>query len=205
MLDEMDGILLRAAELSGNQKLLKRMKRKKSVYTFHVTFEKGTSAKGSLINTEDPDHDVSYRMLYQLTKNRTDWSAFCSEMKRLYGHLPLSIGMVIDMLADLEGTDVESMTVVLCVDGLQKLTNNGTKDCDLYSVLASICSFMNASKAFAVCVCSATVQTPVKEALANSSQRRVFLVPPVITGDVLGAKTRLERQLVDDMGAWPSS
>nr|WNO07189.1 CRN effector protein [Phytophthora cinnamomi] len=129
MLDEMDGILLRAAELSGSQELVRRMQK---VYIFHVTFENGTAAHGSLINPENPDYDVSYRMLYQLTKDRrTDWPAFCYEMKRLYGHFPLSIGTVISMLADMEMTDVENATVVLCVDGLQKLMNDKSKVCDL--------------------------------------------------------------------------
>ncbi|KAJ8550531.1 hypothetical protein ON010_g10539 [Phytophthora cinnamomi] len=198
MLDEMDGILLRAAELSGSQELVRRMQK---VYIFHVTFENGTAAQGSLINPDCPDYDISYRMLYQLTKDRrTDWPAFCADVKRRYGHLPLSIGTVIQLLADLEMTDITNMTVVLCLDGLQKLLNNDPRELDLYAVLASVCYVMNASKAFSVCVCAATVQNPVDAALSDSPQKRVFLVPPVITDDVLGASTRLERQLVEDMG-----
>ncbi|KAL7686317.1 hypothetical protein Plhal304r1_c027g0090381 [Plasmopara halstedii] len=53
--------------------------------------------------------------------------------------------------------DVKDMSLILCLDGLQKLLNDGTKGCNSYLVLASICRFLNSPVAFVVCVCSATV------------------------------------------------
>lgn len=119
-----------------------------------------------------------------------------------YPALRLCVEVVIDILAKLEKIDhVNDMTVILCVDGLQKFSNNGTKDCAFYRILASICSFLNASTAFAVCVCAATIQSPVRQALSDSPQKRVLLLPPPLHGDeILVPRTRLEKQLVDDMG-----
>ncbi|OQR89637.1 crinkler (CRN) domain-containing protein [Thraustotheca clavata] len=201
MLDEMKGLLCEAAVWSKNQALVKRMK---SAYVFRVTFENGTAAVGSLLDGKNPEFDISYRMLYQLAKEKheKEWPQFSWELKNTYSNLPLTIGKVIAILANLENVDsVKDMSVILCVDGLQKLVNDGTKSCDFYRVLTSICSFLNSSTAFAVCVCSATVQSPVDVALSESPQKRVFLVPAALCGDqVLKPRTRLEKQLVDDMG-----
>ncbi|KAE9171266.1 hypothetical protein PF002_g29866 [Phytophthora fragariae] len=199
MLDEMKKLLCDAAARSKDQDLMERME---SAYVFRVTFENGTAPLGSLLAEKNPEFDVSYRMLYQLAKDRKDWPAFVFELKQSYTKLPLYIEMVIDILAELKKVDnVKDMTVILCVDGLQKLVDDGTKKCDFYRVLTTICRFLNSSRAFAVCVCSATVQTPVDQALSYSHQKRVYLLPPALRGwDVLKPRTRLEEQLVDDMG-----
>ncbi|KAE8964266.1 hypothetical protein PR002_g29027 [Phytophthora rubi] len=199
MLDEMKKLLCDAAARSKDQDLMERME---SACVFRVTFENGTAPLGSLLAEKNPEFDVSYRMLYQLAKDRKDWPAFVFELKQSYTKLPLYIEMVIDILAELKKVDnVKDMTVILCVDGLQKLVDDGTKKCDFYRVLTTICRFLNSSRAFAVCVCSATVQTPVDQALSYSHQKRVYLLPPALRGwDVLKPRTRLEEQLVDDMG-----
>ncbi|KAE8996982.1 hypothetical protein PR002_g19157 [Phytophthora rubi] len=117
MLDEMKDLLCKAAERSKNQNLVKRMA---SAYTFHVTFEDGTGSNGSLLLSDEvPEYDVSYRMLYQLTKEIGDWTVFHNELKRSYGHLLLTIATVVDMLAELTMTDVENLTVILCVNGFR--------------------------------------------------------------------------------------
>ncbi|DBA01640.1 TPA: hypothetical protein N0F65_010291 [Lagenidium giganteum] len=96
------------------------------------------------------------------------------ELKRKYSNLPSTIGKVIKILSKLRDRQkIAVMTVVLCADGVQKMGNNGTKRCDLYGVLNSICGFLNASTAFTVCVCSTTFQMPIEEALADSFQLRV--------------------------------
>lgn len=93
------------------------------------------------------------------------------------------------------------MTIILCVNGRQKFSNNGTKDCAFCRKLTSICSFLNSSTAFAVCVCAAKIQSPVRQALSDSPQKRVLLLPPPLRDDeILAPRTRLEKQLVDDMG-----
>ncbi|EGZ27799.1 hypothetical protein PHYSODRAFT_554186 [Phytophthora sojae] len=199
MLDQMKGLMCAAAALSNNRKLKERME---NAFVFSVTFENGTSATGSLLDRDNPEFDISYRMLYQLSKDKKAWPVFVDKLRMMCSSLPLRIQIVIDILAKLKGIDdVKKMTVILCVDGLQKLVNDGTKSCDFYRVLASVCSFLNSSRAFAVCVCSATVQSPVDLALSDSPQKRVFLVPPPLRGhEVLPTKTRIEKQLVDDMG-----
>ncbi|KAE8971312.1 hypothetical protein PR003_g27971 [Phytophthora rubi] len=112
------------------------------------------------------------------------------------------MGMVIEILATLKKVDnVEDITVILCVDGLHHLVNDGTKTCDFNRVMSTICGFLSSSRAFAVCVCSATAQTPVDLALSVSPQKRVYLSPPALCGEeVLKPRTRLEKLLVDDMG-----
>ncbi|ETI35539.1 hypothetical protein F443_18128 [Phytophthora nicotianae P1569] len=126
-LDEMKGLLSAAAARSKNQALLDRMN---SAYVFHVTFGNGTSPTGSLLDRDNPDYDVSYRMLYQLAKDRRNWKKFAKTLKTSYQSLELTIEASIDVLAKLEEIDsVRDMTVILCVDGLQKLVNRDSKSC----------------------------------------------------------------------------
>jgi hypothetical protein len=135
--------------------------------------------------------------------SRSTWSTFALELKKSYSHLASTIGALIRLLAKLEKIDnVKDMTVILCVDGLQKLVNDGTQGCDFYRVLTSIYSLLNTSTAFTicVCVCLATVQKPIRQALADSPQKRMFLIPPPLCGrEVLATRTRIEKQLADDM------
>jgi hypothetical protein len=168
MLDEMKGLLCEAAERSGDRELVSRMKK---AYEFRVTFENGTSSDGRLLDDANPESDVSFRMLYQLTRESNRWKSFSEKLDGSHG---LSIEGVVEILAKLENNDdLKDMTLILCVDGLQKLVNDGTKTCAFYRVLTSICCFLNSSSAFAVCVCSATVHKPLVEALADSTQKRV--------------------------------
>ncbi|KAF1782670.1 hypothetical protein GQ600_25718 [Phytophthora cactorum] len=199
MLDEMKGLLCKAAEQSGEHELISSLKK---AYEFRVTFENGTSALGSLLDEKNPELDVSFRILYQLAKERKPWMGFVDQLQGSYPSLRLRIEAVINIVVKLEKIeDVKDMTVILCVDGLQKIVNDGTKTCDFYCVLTAICSFLNSSRAFTVCVCSATVHEPVREALADSTQQRVFLLPPPLRGHkFLATRTRIEKQLVDDMG-----
>ncbi|KAG7376546.1 hypothetical protein PHYPSEUDO_013157 [Phytophthora pseudosyringae] len=171
MLDEMQGLLCEAAELSDDRELASKMKK-------------------------------AYRMLYQLARERNPWMAFVDQLKDSCPSLRLRIESVIDIVAKLEKIDnVKDMTVILCVDGLQKLVLDKTKTSDFYRVLTAICRFLNSSRAFVVCVCSATVQKPLSEALVGSTQKRVFLLPPPLHGhDIIAPRTRMEKQLVDDMG-----
>ncbi|KAL3670242.1 hypothetical protein V7S43_004555 [Phytophthora oleae] len=83
MLDEMKGLLCEAAARAENRELLERMK---NAYVFNVAFENGTAACGSLCNPDHPDYDVSYRMLYQLTKEENKWSVFLKRVKDSYGN-----------------------------------------------------------------------------------------------------------------------
>ncbi|KAH9097057.1 hypothetical protein Ae201684P_011786 [Aphanomyces euteiches] len=198
MLDEMKGMLCKAAVQSKNQELVNRME---SAYVFRVTFGNDPAYDGSLLDSNNPEFDISYRMIYQLAKLGIVWDVFVSTLTN-FTSLELRIKQVMVILAKLEEiSNVEDMSVILCVDDLQKLTNNGTMNCAFYRVLASVCKFLNSSTVFAVCVCSATIQSPVELALSDPRQKCVFLVPPVLRGNrVLKSTTRLEKQLVDDMG-----
>ncbi|KAE9268264.1 hypothetical protein PF001_g29723 [Phytophthora fragariae] len=199
MLDEMKGLLCEAAKQSQQQELVERME---NAYVFRVTFEDGTCTTGNLLDSKCPEFDVSYRMLYQLAKDRIEWPQFVDRLVESYPSLRLRIETVMEILATLEKVDnMKNMTVILCVDGLQKLNNDGTMACALYRVLATICGFLNSSRAFAVCVCSATMEIPVERALSYSSQRRVYLPPPALRGEeVLEPRTKFEKRLVNDMG-----
>ncbi|DAZ93868.1 TPA: hypothetical protein N0F65_008134 [Lagenidium giganteum] len=109
-------------------------------------------------------------MLYQLAKGGIKWNKFAKTLKNSYRLLELDIEEVIAILAKLKKIDnVKDISVILCVDGLQ---NDGSKICDFYNVLAAICRFMTSSTAFAVCVCSATVQSPLRAVVPGSLQKR---------------------------------
>ncbi|POM80159.1 LOW QUALITY PROTEIN: Crinkler (CRN) domain containing hypothetical protein, partial [Phytophthora palmivora] len=196
MLDEMKNLLCQAAEQSMDQEFIKRME---NAYVFNMTFGDHTAAIHSL---RVPEYEISYRMLYQLSKEKPGWSTFRYELERSYSNLPLTIGSVIALLAKLEKINhMKDMTVVLCVDGLQKLVYDDTKTCGFYRVLTSIYSFLNSSIAFAVCVCSSTVQGPIRQAFVDSPQMHQFLLPPLLDGHkILTTRTRIAKQLVDDMG-----
>ncbi|KAK1944394.1 hypothetical protein P3T76_004306 [Phytophthora citrophthora] len=59
----MKGLLIRAAERSKGQTLIKRMK---NAYVFKVTFETD-STTGTLLNHDYAEFHISYRMLYQFS------------------------------------------------------------------------------------------------------------------------------------------
>ncbi|OWY96982.1 Crinkler (CRN), partial [Phytophthora megakarya] len=198
MLDEMKNLVCQSAKLSENEALIDRMK---DIYVFNVTFENDTAATGSLVKRDVPEFDISYRMLYQLVKEgkKTPWATFVRKVKKLYSRLPFTIERVIAILAQLKKVDdMQKMTVILCVDGLERLENDGSKQCDFYRVLSSICSFLNSSKAFSICVCSASMQY---EALADSTLKHKYLIPPSLDGNrICVSWTRSARQVLDDIG-----
>ncbi|ETN01923.1 hypothetical protein PPTG_16988 [Phytophthora nicotianae INRA-310] len=99
--------------------------------------------------------------------------------------------------------------IILSPDCVRKLFP-GSKDSDFYTVFASLCDLVNASKSWVIVICAATIYQPVDEFLAASPQWREMLQTtslkrPKINGrDVFdtfaygnGALTQL---LVDDMG-----
>ncbi|KAG1711953.1 hypothetical protein DVH05_009193 [Phytophthora capsici] len=188
MLDEMKGLLCEAAMRSEDQVLIDRMN---SAYMFRVTFENGTPATGSLLNPDIPEYDISYRMLYQLSTGDKSFGSFTDRLK-MFSQQRFRIEDVIDILAELEKIDdVKNMTVILCVDALQQLVNDDAKTCDFYRIIRSICDFLNSSTAFAVCVCSSTIEEPVREALIVSPQKCLYLVPPELHGEDMYLATTL--------------
>jgi hypothetical protein len=64
-------------------------------------------------------------MLYQLAKDRNDWLIFVHELKQPYRELPLTIGWWSRSCQTGEIDEWGDMTIILCVDGLQKLVDDG--------------------------------------------------------------------------------
>ncbi|KAE9280104.1 hypothetical protein PR003_g28049, partial [Phytophthora rubi] len=175
MLDEMKGLLCEAAKQSQQQELVERMK---NAYVFRVTFEGGTSSTGNLLDSECPEFDVSYRMLYQLAKDRIEWPKFVDQLVESYPSLFLCIEEVMEILATLEKIgNMKNMTVILCVDGLQQLVYDGTKSCAFYRVLATICGFLNSSRAFAVCVYYASRSLPAMSVSSSEESEYAYREP----------------------------
>ncbi|GMF33686.1 unnamed protein product [Phytophthora lilii] len=137
-----------------------------------------------------------------LAKERKDWPTHVVALKNSLGKLPLTIGKVLEFVAKQKKMqNVEDVTVIFCVDGLQHAQNNITENFDLTRVLSSICDVLQSSTPFIVCVCSATVCKPISEVLAHFSRPHVHLLPPPLRGhEIVNARTRIEKQLVDDMG-----
>ncbi|EEY60758.1 crinkler (CRN) domain-containing protein [Phytophthora infestans T30-4] len=198
-IDEMKNLLCKAAEQSENQDLVKRMT---NAYVFSLAFGGRTGTTGKLIDSHSPEVDICFRMLYQLLKENESWMEFVFRLMKSSSSICLSICAVIRMLAKLEQIDnVRDMTVVLCVEGIHKLENDGTYGCDFYRVLSCVIMFLNSSTAFAVCVSSTTAQEPFTQAFMQFQQKRVFLYPPSLNGhEILRPRSRIGKQLVDDMG-----
>ncbi|KAG9412952.1 hypothetical protein AC1031_015968 [Aphanomyces cochlioides] len=195
MLDEMKKLLcIAAAEVVKDDSLATRLK---SAFEFRLDFNHGSEP----IEILNPEFDVSCRMLYQLSKvSKEPWIVFYYRWKNLSRFL--RIEQVMDVLAQLQAIDnVEDMTVIICVDGLQNLHDDSRTTSAMHSVLDSIYHFVNTSRAFVVCVCAATIYEPVDEVLENTSQRFLHLHPPPLRGEkVIAASDRATRQLIEDMG-----
>ncbi|GMF23225.1 unnamed protein product [Phytophthora lilii] len=135
-----------------------------------------------------------------LAKERKDWPTHVVALKNSLGKLPLTIGKVLEFVAKLKKMqDVEDMTVIFCVDGLQHVENDDF--CTLSRIVKAICCFLNSSRVFTVWVCSATAERSVSEVLGKCTQQRVYLLLPPLRGhEIITPKTEMEKQLVDDMG-----
>ncbi|EGZ28983.1 hypothetical protein PHYSODRAFT_469680, partial [Phytophthora sojae] len=202
MLDNMKSLLCGAAKLSKDEDLMARME---SAYVFRITFADGPEQDSQLIDDIYGDLDISYRMIYQLYKHKREvaWPLFVSKLKGVYSKTVFFIEEVLVLLAKLEQIDkLQDMTVLLCVDGLDRLHHDGIKQSSKYlRVMNAIISFLNASKAFVVCACASRLASPFHEVQMVFRQRCTYLVPPTLNGDeILSPRTRIEQILVEDMG-----
>ena len=201
LLREMQGLLSQAAKASPDPELVQRIDH---AFVFHVTFTNGTYPDGRLINQQHPEYEISLRMLYQmLRKEYQEWLTFIDRVSDLCPSFHLGIETVIHLVAQLQKIkDLKDMTVIVCIDGLQMLINDGTTSCDLHRVLKSLCRFLNSSTAFSICVCASPLADPVKTVFSSSEQQLAYVVPPPMNGEfLLGPDSSdLEKQLVEDMG-----
>ncbi|KAF0716953.1 hypothetical protein As57867_002565, partial [Aphanomyces stellatus] len=196
MLDEMKELFKLAANRATGEHKSELQKRLSEAYVFKVNFENGTFYKNDF---DEVHHEVSVRMLYQLIgKEGQIWDSFVDDVKGNGAKIPL-IEDVIEQLAALEKKD--EMTIILCVDGLQHLKPDGSKDDKLYRLLMSLCSIITTkTKFFLLAVCAATIHVPIQQMLASSSQKRIILAPPIICGaDILIPENPSVGHLVDAM------
>ncbi|GMF34865.1 unnamed protein product [Phytophthora lilii] len=118
-LDEMQTLLKEAAKQANNQDLDQKME---SACVFRMSFEYDTPVTKQLLDVESADLNISYRML---AKERKDWPTHVVALKNSLGKLPLTIGKVLEFVAKQKKMqDVEDMTVIFCVDGLQHVEND---------------------------------------------------------------------------------
>ncbi|KAF1324559.1 hypothetical protein FI667_g9722, partial [Globisporangium splendens] len=134
----------------------------KNAFTFKVTFENGTTAPGQFAN---PAQAIGTRMLYQL-QDSLEWGDFVDQRAN-----HVTPDHVLRKLAEIVGTPLGDMCVILCVDSMQKLEHEpGSKHSPFYVALSTLCDLVNASKCWLIAICSSTVYQPVNEFLAASSQ-----------------------------------
>ena len=168
-----------------------------NAYVFHVTFENGTSYAPI---DNDAAEAIGVRMMFQLVdhKRTSDgWMGFRQNYK-------ITPDVVIRQLASALKQRQKDMTVIILVDGLQKLPHTpGKKDTTFYGALACMANLVNSSNAFVITCCAATVTVPVNEVLSDSPQKRVYLTIPLLDGSRIFQKEILNpinNLLVNDMG-----
>jgi hypothetical protein len=165
-----------------------------SAHVFSVSFENGTRPTGA--EGHDASLLIGTRMMWQLARQPgQSWGDFWP--KKQY-----RIGDALAELSRLTGTPREQQAVFLLVDGLQQLQHEpGSKDSVFAGALAEVSNVVNAGPEFVIGAIAATVHCPIDEYLHHSRQKRVYLQPPALDGNlVLSADNSLQRTLIDDMG-----
>lgn len=137
-------------------------------YVFNVSFENGTSYGSPMLI--DADHEIGTRMRYLMSN--LQWDQIVAK------HHPCTIGDAIRDLASCTEKKIENLTVMIAVDGLQKLPHEeGSKVSKFYGCLATLCQYIDASPAFVIGIIAATTTGPVQAALADSPQSTSGLSP----------------------------
>ncbi|KAI8598234.1 hypothetical protein EDD21DRAFT_193182 [Dissophora ornata] len=176
-----------------------------NAWVFHVSLENGISPRPE----EVPFKAIGNRMLLQLLPDKE-----LVDIIRDY-EFPEPMD-VLRLLARNTGQDLKSATVILVVDGLQSFMrdpNDGQdKNSAFYEALTNIADLALGTSFLTVC-CTATVTTPVNQALVATHRKRVFLPiaslkPPSTYWDSSNSGTALVfdetdhiiKVLVDDCG-----
>ncbi|KAF8956431.1 hypothetical protein BGZ46_002378, partial [Entomortierella lignicola] len=144
-------------------------------WAFHVTLENGTALQPSEL---DPVHAVGSRMLLQLVPG----TELVDILRDYEAPHPLD---VIRLVAKHYNQQLSDSTIILVVDGMQRLMSNyeaGLQaDSVFYKTLTAI-GDLTQYGAFILPCCTATVTRPVNECLKSSVRKRVFLpVAPLTT------------------------
>lgn len=176
-----------------SEELMERIQQR---FVFHVGFENGTPY--------DPNFDtnvtfsIGRRMLFQLRADNIDWISFCQTP-----HAQVSPDQVVARLADLLSQQVDQLTIVLLIDGLQKLPHElRSKISQFYASFSCLSQLVNAGRAFFICCAATTIDMPIRDVLADSPQVRVYLSPTILDGKkvIQCDGNFLLEILVDDMG-----
>jgi hypothetical protein len=168
---------------------------------FAITFENGT--KINLSTETDANVSIAKQMLYQL-QDQLLWDEIRDDTQTL------SITEVLKRCANQKNVALKELTVILTVDGLQTALineNDGTdKRSLIYSFLTEISLIVTNNKyPFVIACCTATLARPFHQMVADSHQKRVFLLirsldPPKREGNLVFKDTPLLNMLINDMG-----
>jgi hypothetical protein len=110
---------------------------------------------------------------------------------------------VLELLAKGEKiSDKKDMTVLILVDGIHALPHtNGATQSMMKQAIDSVVALVNAGPYFCIGVFAATSYTPLEQTLANSPQKRISLVLPLIDGHaIIPSGDPLVNIFIDDMG-----
>jgi hypothetical protein len=165
-------LILRTALSQKNEKSNENAKvvfeKLQGAYVFNVGFENGTTYGGELLR--NADEEIGTRMRFQMT-SKIGWDQFCLQY-------PCTIGDAIRDLAKCTGKKEEDLTVIICVDGVQKLQKAETSKFN--QCFATLSQYINASPSFVIAIAAATTTGPTRAALSDSTQRRVYLSVPTV-------------------------
>ena len=173
-------------------------------YVFKISLENGTRySQGH----EKMKNIIGSRMLFQLC-SRSITRNFGTLVENI-GGIPssaLDISSILTSVAVVEKKNIEDMTFIFLVDGLQHLPHTpGATDSVMYSILTALGNILNSSgkkeEPFVIACIAATVEIPIEEWLHASMQDRINLIPPKLDGKkVINTEDELEELLVHDMG-----
>ncbi|KAF9093994.1 hypothetical protein BGX27_001539 [Mortierella sp. AM989] len=140
----------------------------KDAWVFHVSFENGTSP---LPDEASPIQAIGNRMLLQLLPHKELYNII-SDYNQPH---PMD---VLNLVAKSTSQTLETVPVILVVDGLQSFTespDDGTRvNSKFYQALTNI-GDLAVGKVFLMICCTATVTSPVDYALASTQRKRVPL------------------------------
>ncbi|GMF24240.1 unnamed protein product [Phytophthora lilii] len=192
-LDEFPTIL-REHVFAGTDEDPKMMSLLADAFTFNINFETEASTQDRLLGGEEV---IGARMLYQL-QDDVEWELFSQDQSN---HCIPEEALAI--LAQISGTKLEDMCVILCVDNMQLL--DYTK---FFIALQVLSGLVNRSTCWVIAIGAATISTPVVDYLSRSPQSTIFLETVTLSRPRLNGKDifevfpdqELTQLLVDDMG-----
>ncbi|KAF9376872.1 hypothetical protein BGX21_003372, partial [Mortierella sp. AD011] len=172
--------------------------RLENAWVFHVTLENGSALRSCEAN--DAVGAIGTRMLLQLLPERQ----LDDVLKEFQAPNPMQ---VLRLVANNRQERLEEATVILVIDGMQRLMTtyeDGLKpNSTFYRALTAIGDYTQMDPFLLLC-CTATVTRPISESLMSSQRRRVFLpvaplqTPSINSVPIFNLQSRLMRTLMED-------